>query len=148
MERSIHEYDDIIKLPRPRSSRHAPMAISERAAQFSPFAALTGYEDIVRETARLTEGRIELAEDEKQRLARSLSVLEKLLCAGHSAHVTVKYFEPDGRKSGGKYVTVSGELRRIDPVGRKLLFCGGRRVCIDDIIKIEIDVSFSSNQKK
>lgn len=137
MKRSIHEYDDIIDLPRLRPSGRVPMPAAERAAQFAPFSALAGYEDVLRETARLTEERTESAEDEKQRIALLLSELSELLRRGYSPRISVKYFEPDGRKSGGRYVTLRAFLRRIDPTLRMLILDGGRTVRIDDITDIK-----------
>lgn len=133
------EYDDIIDLPRPHSKRHAPMSRADRAAQFAPFAALTGYDAIVRETARLTEEPIELAEDEKQRLDGILSHLSVLLEVGDFPKVTVKYFEPDSRKRGGSYVTLSDELRCIDVFRRVLVLACGVSVRIERIADIIAD---------
>lgn len=130
------EYDDIIDLPRPRSKRRAPMALGDRAAQFAPFSALGGYEDIVLETARLTEEQLELAEDEKQRLDGVISHLAGLLESGLSPRVTVRYFEPDSRKRGGSYVSLSGGLRRIDAFCRTMIFGCGVSVRIDRIIDL------------
>lgn len=131
-----HEYDDIINLPRPRSKRHAPMAAIDRAAQFAPFAALSGYEAIVRETARLTEEQTCLAEDEKERLDTVLSYFAGLLEAGDSPEITVKYFEPDDRKNGGRYVSFSDVLRRIDEVKRSIVFACGTELRIDCVVDI------------
>lgn len=133
------EYDDIIDLPRPHSGRRAPMSAADRAAQFAPFAALTGYEALVRETARLTEDQTELAEDEKQRLDRILSHLSVLLEAGEVPEVTVKYFEPDSRKRGGRCVTFSGEIRDIDALSRMMIFSCGVSVPIELISDIIAD---------
>ena len=128
------EYDDIIDLPRPKS-KHEPMPMSDRAAQFSPFAALTGYEDAIDETARLTDARVELGESAVEELERAL--------AGIAAHiserpaVTVTYFVPDERKSGGAYVTRTGSLKRIDELERELVFADGTRIAVGDIVSIE-----------
>ena len=101
-----HEYDDIIGLPRPVSETHPRMPMLDRAAQFSPFAALTGYDAAITETARLTEDKRELTEEQKQIISQSLSELQGRLKT--DPEVTVVYFEPDARKTGGSYRTVSG----------------------------------------
>ena len=109
--KETHKYDDIIHLSRP-ASRRAKMTDYDRAAQFSPFAALTGFEAAIDETGRLTDSRIELAEDEKQRLDEQMSrVLEVL-----PIHPEVKiiWFRRDERKSGGAYVETSGCVKKID----------------------------------
>ena len=126
------EYDDIIDLPRPKS-KHEPMPMSDRAAQFSPFAALTGYGDAIDETARLTDARIELSEEERAELDYKQQYLSTL----DSPMVTVTYFVPDSRKSGGAYVTHTGVLKRIDEVERAMVFVDGSRVEMDEVVGIE-----------
>lgn len=125
------EYDDIIGLPRPKS-KHEPMPMSDRAAQFSPFAALTGYGDAIDETARLTDARIELSEEERAELDYKQQHLSTL----DSPTVTVTYFVPDERKSGGAYVTHTGVLKRVDEVERMMVFIDGVRIPIAEIISI------------
>lgn len=130
------EYDDIIDLPRPKS-KHEPMPMSDRAAQFSPFAALTGYGDAIDETARLTDHRIELSEEERA----ELDYKQQYLATLDAPTVTVTYFVPDERKSGGAYVTHTGVLKRIDELERMMLFMDGTRVELDDVMGIEcVDV--------
>ena len=106
-----HKYDDIINLPHHVSKTHPPMDMMERAAQFSPFAALTGYEAAAKETGRLTQPRIELDESEKEVLDQQLHKLEAAFPKTPSAAFT--YFIPDVRKEGGTYRTVSGKIRKI-----------------------------------
>ena len=130
------EYDDIIDLPRPKS-KHEPMPMSDRAAQFSPFAALTGYGDVIDETARLTDRRIELSEEE----SAELDYKQQYLATLDAPTVTVTYFVPDERKSGGAYVTHTGVLKRVDEIERMMLFMDGTRVELDDVMGIEcVDV--------
>lgn len=105
-------YDDIINLPHHVSERHPHMPVSDRAAQFAPFAALTGYGDVIKETARLTETRPELSEDEKARMDQTLRAV--LNAQGENAGIVVTYFVPDARKSGGAYRRAAGKLRRVD----------------------------------
>lgn len=126
-----HRYDDIIDLPHHVSKKHPQMSLHDRAAQFSPFAALTGYEDAVGEAARLTDRRQELDEEQAARLEQQLSLLTETVA--ERPEITVTYFLPDARKSGGKYVTVQGTLRRIDETEKTLIFTDGRRIAIWDI---------------
>ena len=128
------EYDDIIDLPRPKS-KHEPMPMSDRAAQFSPFAALTGYGDAIDETARLTDVRIELSEEERAELDYKQQYLSTL----DAPTVSVTYFVPDERKSGGAYVTHTGALKRIDEVERAMVFADGTRVDMDEVVGIELN---------
>ena len=123
-------YDDIIDLPHPTSERHPRMPMANRAAQFSPFAALSGYDDAVKETARLTDGKIELTEEEKANLDARLQLLESGIAASFT------YFQPDSRKQGGAYVTASGEVKRIDGIAREIILMDGRRIPIDDILEV------------
>ena len=110
-------YDDIINLPHPSSAKHPRMPMSDRAAQFSPFAALTGHGAAIEETARLTDRRIELTEEEKTVLDEKLRLL---LETGGEGMIT--YFLPDERKDGGAYVTKLGTIKKIDPLeGRVIL---------------------------
>lgn len=128
-------YDDIIDLPHHVSTTHHRMSMLERAAQFQPFRALTGYEDAVRETARLTDDRVELTEDEKVLLDGKLQRLADNL-ANHPL-VTVVYFQPDKKKAGGEYVTTTGQLKKIDDYEGVLILAGGERVEIEDILDIQ-----------
>ena len=128
-------YDDIIDLPHHVSTTHHRMSMLERAAQFQPFRALTGYEDAVRETARLTDDQVELTEDEKALLDGKLQRLADNL-ASHPL-VTVTYFQPDKKKAGGAYVTATGQLKKIDDYEGVLILLGGERVIIEDILNIQ-----------
>ena len=129
------EYDDIIDLPRPKS-KHEPMPMSDRAAQFSPFAALTGYGDAIDETARLTDARIELSEEERA----ELDYKQQYLATLDAPTVTVTYFVPDERKSGGAYVTHTGTLKRVDEIEREMVFGDGTRVEMDEVVGIECEI--------
>lgn len=123
-------YDDIIDLPHPTSERHPRMPMANRAAQFSPFAALSGYDDAVKETARLTGSKAELTEEEKSILDAKL----QRLAPGENAGIT--YFQPDAKKQGGAYLTASGEIKRIDGAAREIVLTDGRRIPIDDILEV------------
>lgn len=126
-------YDDIIHLPHPTSARHPRMPMTDRAAQFSPFQALTGYGAAIRETARLTDQKVELTEDEMELLDEKLQML---LDTGKAALFT--YFLSDEKKSGGTYVTVKGILKKIDSLERRILLANGSKIPINDILDIEL----------
>lgn len=133
MQQSIdHTYDDIIRLSRPQSARHAPMPRLSRAAQFSPFAALTGYDDAIAETARLTTPRIELDETQRAALSETLSRIRR----GDSAAIT--YFVYDACKSGGAYVTAAGPVKTVDSVTHTVTMQDGTLIPMDDILTIDL----------
>ncbi len=128
-------YDDIIHLPHPVSSRHPQMPMSSRAAQFMPFRPLTGYGDAILETARLTEQQIDLDENEKALLDAKLQMLADEI--ENHPRITVTYFRPDDKKAGGAYVTVTGEIKRIDGTDDTLVFMSGEKVRVADILRIQ-----------
>ena len=131
-------YDDIIDLPHHVSGTHPPMSRADRAAQFSPFAALTGYDAAVRETARVTERRIELDEGVKAELnARLNCILEHL---SEHPQVSITYFVPDEKKSGGAYRTVTGAVRKLDSVAKTLTLVDGTVVPMEEMIHVEGDL--------
>ena len=135
-EQSAREkYADIIDLPHHVSERHPHLSMESRAAQFSPFAALVGYDEAVDETARLTQDRIELTEDEQNvlnsNLIRVLELLEDYLPT-----VTVSYFVPDERKSGGRYVNKTGEVRIYDSAENALVFTDGVHIAVNDMLSV------------
>lgn len=127
-------YDDILHLPHHRSEKHPPMSMRERAAQFSSFRALTGYEDAIGETARLTDQRIERSEEEQQRLDAILQHLERRL--PEKPLITVTYFQPDPRKSGGAYLHRTGSLHAIDQVTSRLIFTDKSELPLSDIFDL------------
>lgn len=134
-QNDIHRYDDIIHLPHHTSKTHARMSMTERAAQFSPFAALTGYSGVIREIGRLTEQKIELGESEIEELERKLKQLD-LLVQEHPK-VTITYFQPDQKKEGGTYLTVTGQLKKIDEIERTVFLIDGTRIPVENILKID-----------
>lgn len=131
-------YDDIINLPHHVSETHPQMPLRDRAAQFAPFQALTGYGDAVDETARVTDERDERGEEASALLDRKLSVLNENLASG--PEVSVLYFVPDEKKAGGKYETYSGKLRTIDTYSGLLVFTDGIRLNIADVYGIESEL--------
>ena len=127
-------YDDIKHLTRPQYDDLHPMSMHDRAAQFSPFAALVGYDDAVAETARLTDTRAELTEDEMSELNANLNrLLDKL---DEQPEISVTYFVPDERKSGGKYVEKLGVVRIYDSYANELVFTDGVRIAVADMANI------------
>ena len=127
-------YDDIIHLPHHVSQNHPQMPLRDRAAQFAPFAALTGYEAAVGETARLTASKRELDAQEAEELNRQLAVVIEHL--SERPEVTVEYFVPDERKSGGAYVTVTGRVRHISVPEKTLAMEDGTVIGLEDIAAI------------
>ncbi len=129
-----HPYADILDMPRPVSKKHTPMDRLTRAAQFAPFAALTGYDGEVEEAARLTDAKPELEENEKQLLDQTMQQL--LQKEAEHTKLRVTYFVPDEKKAGGVYRTVEGEWKKLDSSGRALVLMDGLRIPLDDILSI------------
>ena len=129
-----HRYDDVINRQHPTSKKHPRMSNMNRAAQFAPFAALTGYEESIEETARLTDRRIELSEYEIEELNTRLNFIQEQI--KDRPEVTVIYFRPDERKDGGAYFSVSGKVRRIDETNGVLVFENETVVQISLIVKL------------
>ena len=129
-------YDDIIALPHPEPRTHPRMSLHDRAAQFSPFAALTGHSAAIAETGRLTDSRITLDESEMARVDAELQHLQELLPSRPTVSIT--YFVPDERKAGGSYQTVTGTARRIDTVNSVLLLTDQRAIPIPDIFNVTV----------
>lgn len=129
------KYDDIINLPHHVSATHPHMPISDRAAQFSPFAALTGYDAEIREAARLTADRVELNEDIQDLLEEKLRLLVDAISSCPT--VTITYFLPDNKKVGGAYVTCSGTVKKFDDFERTIIMSDGKRISIQDVLDIE-----------
>ena len=130
-------YDDIIHLQRPLSKKHPPMPMAKRAAQFLPFAALTGFEGEIAEAARLTEEARSLGEDALMALDEQLSLLRQRM--GEQPAVSVVRFVPDERKAGGRYETVTGRLRRLDEANRVLILTDGLRIDLDTIAELTVE---------
>lgn len=133
-----HDYDDIINLPHHTSERHPRMPMSSRAAQFSPFAALTGYGDVIDETARLTGRKIPLEDEQKQEIDQKLDILRTVIKTRPEA--TFRYFVADEKKEGGTYIIVTGNVRRIDAIERLVLLADGKRIPVEDIYSVSSSV--------
>lgn len=127
-------YDDILHLPHPTSKRHPRMPIADRAAQFSPFAALTGHRAAIEETARVTDRRIELDEDAKEQLDQTLQLLLERI--DEQPEITVTWFSPDKKKAGGQYHTATGKLKRIDSREGRLILTDGNQIPLEDLLEI------------
>lgn len=132
------KYDDIINLEYPTPNTRKRMKISERAAQFSAFAALTGYDDAIEETARLTDPKTMLSEDEQNEIGEKLKYLKEKIA--EKPFVRIVFFVPDALKSGGRYVTAEGEIRKIREFEKKILLSGGEEIAFDDILFIDTDI--------
>ncbi len=129
------KYDDIIDLPHHVSPVHKQMPLRDRAAQFAPFAALTGYDDAISETARRTESKPELSEDEQDRLNRQFLWLKDN--ADEKNNITITFFRHDEKKAGGKCIVISGTVREIDEYEGTVVMSDKRMIPISDIIKID-----------
>ena len=126
-------YEDIINLPHHVSETPPRMSMIDRAAQFSPFAALTGHEAALSETARLTDTRIELDDCEKEIINEKL-----IMISDGSRTATVTYFRPDEIKFGGAYVDVTGTIKKMDSFSREIVMTNGERIPVDEILNIDI----------
>ena len=133
--KTTDKYDDIINMPHHKSAKHPQMSMINRAAQFSPFAALTGHGEAIKETARLTDERVELDEAVKAVIDERLQYIEENIKSKPTA--TVTYFEPDDRKEGGEYVTVTGKVGKIDRVINCIIMTNGMIIPICEIFNIE-----------
>ena len=131
---STNPYADIIDLPHHVSKRHPQMSMEKRATQFSPFAAMVGHDAAVLETARFTEEQMELTEDEKAIIDGKLQTIQAHI--KEQPEITVTYFQPDEKKSGGAYVTVTGFAKRIDGVEQLLIMKNGVEIPIEKIIAL------------
>lgn len=131
----MNPYDDIINLPHHRSTSRPHMSAYNRAAQFAPFAALTGYDSAIAETRRLTDKRVELDEDRKLDLNDRLRKTQEQMNA--QTKVSITYFQPDKKKSGGVYLTATGCVKKIDEYERTVIMQDGTIIQIDDIFEID-----------
>lgn len=130
-----HPYDDIINLPHHVSKRHPQMSPFNRAAQFSPFAALTGHDAAIQETARQTDAFIELDEDRKRYLDERLRLLREHIAQHPECDIT--YFQPDEKKNGGHYLTIHGKIKTIDAYKHRIIFTDGTAVPVGHIFSIQ-----------
>ena len=129
------KYDEIMGLPHHVSKTRPQMPMSDRAAQFAPFAALTGYDAAIKETRRLTDERIELDVEALSALDMKYQLLMEAL--DEAPEVTITYFRPDERKAGGKYVSAVGAVKKIDDFERRITMQDGAKIPMDDVLSIE-----------
>ncbi|MBO3281784.1 hypothetical protein [Intestinimonas butyriciproducens] len=135
------KYNEIMGLPHHVSKTRPQMPMSDRAAQFAPFAALTGYDAAIKETGRLTDERIELDVEALSALDMKYQLLMEAL--DEAPEVTITYFQPDERKAGGKYVSAVGAVKKIDDFERRITMRDGTRIPMDDVLSIDGEL-FSS----
>ncbi|MBR2240803.1 MAG: hypothetical protein IJ890_05440 [Clostridia bacterium] len=140
----VEKYKDIINLPHHVSKKHPQMSLEARAAQFAPFAALTGYGDAVKETARLTSDRKEINEEEKESLDIKLQIIQELIST--KPQISITYFVPDNRKKGGEYVTVSDKVRKIDRYNQVIILENMKEIPILEIIEMSGEIFQNYNE--
>lgn len=131
----MSKYDDIINLPHHVSATRTPMSLENRAAQFAPFAALSGHDDAIAETARFTMEKPELSMEELGNLSRRL-----VYAIEQNAEIRITYFEPDALKQGGSYREISGKVKKIDETNSQLILTDHRALPLDSIIAIDSDI--------
>lgn len=132
----MNEYDDIINMPHHVSKKHPQMSVLARAAQFGAFAALSGYEEAIDETGRLTEDMINISEDEAYMIDRALYEIQKHI--DEKPEADISYFMPDSRKSGGSYKSIRGNIKKIDMTDKKILLTDETQIDIARISSIEM----------
>ena len=139
-------YADILALPHHQAENRPHMSMHDRAAQFSPFAALTGFDGVIAETGRITDRKIELSESQKLLLDQKLTLIDDVIQDGYRPVVTVVYFVPDALKAGGSYRKFIGKVRQVESIERKLVFLaanersGGKEISINSILEIHGEV--------
>ena len=138
MENISHKYDDIINLPHHVSKKHPPMSLHDRAAQFSPFAALTGHKAAINETARLTDEKQILSEDVIAKLNEQLNLIKENI--GTNQTVTITYFVPDDKKSGGAYISHTGVVKKINEYNHTVILTDKTVIPIEQISEMQSDI--------
>ena len=134
----MDKYKDIINIPYEKSNNRKHMSVSDRAAQFAPFAALTGHDEAIKETARVTKKRISVDEDKKAELNYKLKIIKETIGENHKVEIT--YFVPDEKKTGGEYFTVAGIVKKINSLEKSLLLADGKVILMNDIVEIDGDL--------
>lgn len=139
-------YEDIINIPRHISRTRPQASMADRAARFSPFAAINGYEEMVMEAARVTEERAEITEAAKELINEKLNMIAEFINEEHE--VTITYFEPDKKKSGGAYISTAGVVKRIDELKRIVVMKNNKKIKIDDIYALDSELFYSLGAKE
>ena len=134
-------YEDIVNLPPHISKKHPQPTMMDRAARFAPFAAITGYEEMVLEEARITEERIDLDEGTLSILNEKLNMIQEFI--DEEPEITITYFEPDKKKSGGAYIDITGTVKRIDEYEHLVIMTDGKKIRVEDIYDLESDLFYS-----
>ena len=134
-------YEDIVDLPPHISKKHPQPSMMDRAARFAPFAAITGYEEMVLEEARVTEERVDLDEGALSLLNEKLNMIQEFI--DEEPEVTITYFEPDKKKSGGAYIDITGTVKRIDEYEHLVIMTDGKKIRIEDIYGLESYLFYS-----
>ena len=132
------DYDDIINLPHHISKTRPQMSMKDRAAQFSPFAALTGYDAAIKETGRLTDEKIELDEEALSNLNMKFQILFERL--DEQPDIAITYFKPDETKSGGAYLTTTDKIKKVDEYERIITTANGTKIPMDDVTNLESEI--------
>lgn len=140
----MEKYKDIINLPHKQSSKRPHMSLLDRAAQFAPFAALTGYDDAIKETGRLTDERIEMSEEKLAVLNARYQILVDHL--SEEPEVAITYFVPDIYKNGGSYITTTGVIKKLDTYERLITMTDGTKILMDDVLTLEGDFFSAAEQ--
>ena len=133
----MDKYDDIINLPHYEPKYHPRMSKYKRSAQFAPFAALVGYDEQVQECSRLTDKRLEIDDELKEKINYKLNKINELI--KNNPVVEITYFIPDVKKDGGKYITEKGNVKRIDYINRFIKFTDNKKIILDDVIDVKIN---------
>ena len=133
----MDKYDDIINLPHHEPKYHPRMSKYKRSAQFAPFAALVGYDEQVQECSRITDKRLEIDDELKEKINNKLNKINKLI--KYNPEVEITYFIPDEKKDGGKYVTDKGNVKRIDYINRFIKLTDNKKIVLDDVVAITIN---------
>ena len=131
-------YEDIVNLPPHISKKHPQPSMMDRAARFAPFAAITGYEEMVLEEARVTEEQIHLDEDAVALICEKINMIQEFI--DEEPEIKITYFEPDKKKSGGAYITITGTPKRIDEYEQLLIMTDGKKIKFDSIYRLESDL--------
>ena len=139
----MNEYDDIINLPHHVSKVHPQMSMMNRAAQFAPFAALTGHAAAIEETARLTDEQTELADEDSEALNQKMAYLRETI--NEHPTISITYFEPDRKKAGGAYKTIEGQLQNIDDYSQSIVLKSGDVISLSSILDIHIQSDIKGN---
>lgn len=135
MNNEYKKYDDIINLPHHVSKRHQQMSLEARSAQFAPFATLTGYNNIIQEAARLTSDRKYIDEEQKLIIDSKIQIIQEKLYSKPT--ITITYFKPDIKKEGGMYLTVTGNVKKVDKFNKLIILEDGTKINILEVVELK-----------